>query len=822
MFFSKSLSRLGTAPMEISRRAKDAAGRTKGVSQRVAPGTSRGKVKVADEEPRFTKESIDVTPHPRLLAVLGDIEFAPWQCLAELIDNAFDDFLTRAPKDAPPRVAISLPSRTSDHRDAQVWINDNGRGMSMEHLTKALSAGWSSNARYGKLGLFGMGFNIATARLGHTTTVRTTRAGDPEWISVTLDLRGMATKGNFIVPAIREPKDDPSEHGTQVIVSDLRQDQHELLSRRQSKIREVLGDIYSYLLRQRGFSLLVDGKAVQPLLPCIWEKHRYVVHGGQRYPAYIEIDKELTPLNACHSCGRWQDLSTSECEECGSADLEERQRRIVGWLGIQRYSHRSDFGIDFLRNGRKILFRDLRLFSWEDPNEPGARPEAEYPIEVPPEGRIVGEIHIDHVRVNYQKNAFEYNTVDWKHVVRFLRGEGPLRPKIARAAGYPSNESPIGRLFTGYRRIDPGLKWLVPGDGSHAIHEKAKEWGKLFRRGDAEYQDDHIWYEAAKQHDRPKVVVPTDTANPAPNQHVDVRTRLDIPDAGQSSPDNANSAPPRETEDEKQLRYRKAGEILLDISGEYSLPGFGTALRVTVYGLNGIEIIDTRAEHVPVYVQQQRGSEVHVFVDFDHKLFTDFGGDPREYAVLGIAEHIRDRRGSHQSLSSVIAELKERCLPDQRLTPAALGIASQELLYRIRWAMKRVVAGNSEGYWAYVAEAEQAAAEQRFAREGLDVDWHQARENGEWIQYASSAAMSRLIQQRPADFLDGKVFRAPYATFNDSHARALTVNRLIGYLNDAGQLAEHQTRRRPDELNRGRLSCRLLETELVERPEGTG
>ncbi|WP_462183465.1 ATP-binding protein, partial [Frankia sp. AgKG'84/4] len=129
------------------------------------------------------EESIDVTPHPRLLTVLGDIEFAPWQCLAELIDNAFDDFLTHPRDEAAPTVAISLPSRTSDHRDAQVWVSDNGRGMSIEHLNSALSAGWSSNARYGKLGLFGMGFNIATARMGNTTTVRTTRAGDPEWIS---------------------------------------------------------------------------------------------------------------------------------------------------------------------------------------------------------------------------------------------------------------------------------------------------------------------------------------------------------------------------------------------------------------------------------------------------------------------------------------------------------------------------------------------------------------------------------------------------------------------------------------------------------------
>lgn len=772
---------------------------------------------MTDEQVLVAGESIDVTPHPRLLAVLGDIEFAPWQCLAELIDNAFDDFLTSAPEDVVPTVAISLPSKSSDHRDAQVWISDNGRGMSLDHLNGALSAGWSSNARYGKLGLFGMGFNIATARMGNTTTVRTTRAGDPEWVSVTLNLPQMATEDSFVVPVIREPKDDPWEHGTQVIISDLKQEQHDLLSRQQAKIRDLLGDVYSYLLRERHFSLLVDGKAVQALLPCVWGDDRAVVQRGVRYPAFIEINKELTSLKACNDCGRWQDLVTRECEECGSTNLEERERCITGWLGIQRYSHKSDFGIDFIRNGRKILVRDVRIFAWEDPNEPGARPEVEYPIEVPYEGRIVGEIHIDHVRVNYQKNAFEYNSIEWKQVSRTLRGEGPLRPNIARAAGYSPNESPIGRLFTGYRRLDPGLKSLVPGDGSHAIHEKAREWAKLFRKGDSDYQDDHVWYDAAKQHDEPKVVVPTEATDPGEtDDDGDVRSRLDIPDPTDTQPDPSDPTPPRETEDQKQDRYRETGEVLLDISGEYALPGFGNALKVTVYGLNGTEVSDSNAERVPVYVQQQRGVDVHVFVDFDHKLFTDFGGDPREYALLGIAEHIRDRRGSHQSLSSVIADLKDKCLPDQRLTPAALGASGHALLDRVRRTMHPVISGNSEGYWTLVVEVEQSAAELRFAQEGLDTDWQHARESGDWILYASSAALSRLIQQRPGEFLDGRVFRAPYASFTDSHARSLTVNRLVGYLNDTGSLAEHQTRRRPDELNRGRLSCRLLEAELVE------
>lgn len=771
------------------------------------------------EEPtvQASAETIDVTPHPRLLAVLGDIEFAPWQCLAELTDNAFDDFLTAPPEGETPTVAISLPGRSSDRRDAQVWINDNGRGMSLEHLSGAVSAGWTSNARYGKLGLFGMGFNIATARLGNSTTVRTTRAGDPEWISVTLDLRDMAQSAGFEVPVIREPKDDPSVHGTEIVISGLKPEQHEALSRQQAKIRRVLGDVYSYLLREKGFSLLVDNTAVQPLLPCIWNRDRAVVVRGERIPAYIEIDKELSPLTACQNCGRWQDLGITACEECGSRSLEVRERRIKGWLGIQRYSHKTDFGIDFLRNGRKILVRDLSLFSWVDPNEPGARPIPEYPIEVPNEGRIVGEIHLDHVRVNYQKNAFEYDTPEWKYAARQLRGEGPLRPQFARSVGYDTNESPIGRLFTGYRRLDPGLRYLVPGDGRIAIHQKAREWAEEFRRGNPDYEDDTKWYEAARQHDEPRAPVPPEATQPSDDTEQDARARLGIPEPTDSAPNVDPEPPPRETEEQKQQRYRSVGEVLLDVSGEYTLPNYGV-WKTTVYGVSGTEITDSDGQRVPVYVQGQRGPEVHIFVDLDHPLFTEFGCDPREYAVIGIAEYMRERRGSNAALSSIVADLKERCLPDQKVTPAALAAIAHALLSRVRDAMRPVVSGNAEGFWSLIGTDDQAAAEQAFAGEGLDIAWADVRAGGEWISYAPVTAVSRLIQQRPNDFLDGKVFRVSYASFQDAHARSLAISRITGYLNDVGLLAERRARPRPDDLNRGRLSCRLLESELSEVP----
>ena len=122
----------------------------------------------------------------------------------------------------------------------------------------------------------------------------------------------------------------------------------------------------------------------------------------------------------------------------------------------------------------------------------------------------MGEIHIDHVGVNYQKNAFEYNSRDWRTVVQTLRGDGPLHDEL-RDRGYTgANDTPLARLFDGYRRNDPGLNYLTPGNGTTAIHDRAREWGERFRKGETEYQSDDVWYEAAKNHDELEEQGPAD------------------------------------------------------------------------------------------------------------------------------------------------------------------------------------------------------------------------------------------------------------------------------------------------------------------------
>ncbi|GAA4094658.1 ATP-binding protein [Actinomadura miaoliensis] len=762
--------------------------------------------------------NINVRPHGRILSVLGDIEFTQWQCLAELIDNSFDDFLAQRDTigSERPTVSISLPGRNSDVRTAEVWVRDNGRGMNLETLSNAVRAGWTSNNRYGSLGLYGMGFNVATARLGRRTTIKTTRAGDPSWIVLTLDLVQLGRGDDYEVPVRYEPKDHPDEHGTLIIISDLKRDQWDALSKQDAKIRERLGDVYSYLLRERDFLITVNGKKVPPRLPCVWDESRTVTRNGVKIPAIIKIDQPLAPAKACKDCGHWNPEWVESCDDCQGERLELRARRIWGWIGVQRYLHKTDYGIDFLRNGRKILIRDKRLFFFEDPD--GIEdPDPEYPVDSRHKrGRFVGEIHCDHVPVTYKKDAFEYDGPEWRTVVRTVRGDSPIREKIAKNLGLPRNTSPLAKLFTGFRREDPGLNYLVPGDGKQALFEKAIQWARAFREGDPEYQTDRIWYEAAFRHDHPIVPEsaddPDDVLGEMGLEDNDNEKADEQPDASPTG--GAPEPPPGETLDQRLARYRDKAVQIVDLSGRYEATGLG-GVELVAWAVRERRLQDPAGNFVPAFTHMLKAPTVEIFLAVNNPLFTGFGVDMRDLAMVELAEFMRVRGRDPKPLSAVLADIKSRAT-DQKITPDVLASRAGRLLDRIREAMHREIKGAPTGYWELLQEGERALAQRRFALERGDATWETVVESGEFAFFLPANAVMSLIEKRPEAFLDGKVFKRAYVGLTDDNSRVLVVSRLVGFVSDLALMEEHQPRLGFIELQRVKLSCLLVEADLAD------
>ncbi len=179
--------------------------------------------------------------------------------------------------------------------------------------------------------------------------------------------------------------------------------------------------------------------------------------------------------------------------------LRRRDRKIAGWLGIQRFFDLNDYGIDLVRNGRVIegAIEDLLFLNKSRTGEAAI----EYPVEQQHwGGRIVGELNIDFVPLaSHQKDAFDKNSKEWKLVEQAVRGEGPIIQVYRQRLGYPERvASYLARLHQGYRRGQPpGFRWLVPGDSQgRGINKEPQLWAAEFWGGNPEFQSDDKWWEA--------------------------------------------------------------------------------------------------------------------------------------------------------------------------------------------------------------------------------------------------------------------------------------------------------------------------------------
>jgi len=777
---------------------------------------------------------MDITPSPRILRMLGEIEFDEWQCVAELVDNAFDDFteITRDGQSWPGgfKVSVTLPGLAANLAGSEVVVRDSGRGMARETLEQAVRAGWSSNDRFDKLGLFGMGFNVSTARLGRRTRVLTTRAGDPQWIGVEIDLETLGA--DFEALDITEPKDDPSEHGTRVEISHLIHDHADWLRRNAEGLRTRLGRVYGWLLDNRPFELWVQGVKVTPRRACRWGDDRFITYGGganaERIPAYIEIDQKFEPADACEICGNWQNAGKDACDQCGSQQLRQRERRLHGWLGVQRHLDKRDFGIDFLRNGRKIMQYDKRLFSWTNPNDPSAGVDVEYPVELANQGgRLIGEIHLDYVPVHYDKTAFEYSDRGWKAAVDYLRGEAPLQPEKAKAAGYAENATPLARLFKGYRRNAAGIRCLIPGDGSGPLHEETRQWARKFWAGDPDYKSDQKWWDQVVAHEARLKQAKLDTAtgdSPSDADEAAVLTALGGDTAGSSSRQVFHATPVgsdgasgqssvEQTVQERLARYIHEGSVLPELTRDFGLPDLGS-IEVETRAQTGL-VQDADGRATPIWLAQGAGGTATALVDLSHNAFTKLGFEPAELLLIELSAALKVKADSPFTHSQIAARLRATCLPDTAIDLGVIRTQAGELLADIRQRLADNVTDDPQRALSYLDPDEQTFTENALIADGGDTMAATLAGSGRFLLHVPPLYLVKLLENWPEAFMEGRVFTGPYSSLGSQSSKRLSLARVVGYLNDIATLLTFQSSPSVAQLRRTRLSVELLQQELA-------
>lgn len=783
-----------------------------------------------------TTQSVDITPTPRILRTLGDIPFAVWQCFAELMDNSLDAFSDAEGKGVvidSPRIDVHWSSDNVPIQDQEIIIEDNGPGMTLEFLKKAAKAGYTNNDPINNLGLFGMGFNIATARLGDETTFLSATADSSEWIGIKIDFERLIKESTFSTPVIREPKKKEDESGTKIIVRKLKEGTFSEIRRKERSIRTRLETIYTPILSSRKkVTVFMQGKSLSPRSHCVWSSSRFVARKGIRIEAIQDINRDLGETYFDSFRNRY--LSDDEASEYDiilskggglPEHIIKRSRRLKGWLGVQRYSDPSDFGIDFIRNGRKILVSDKDLFGYENPDTGNII--SEYPVELGSTvgGRIVGELHVDYLIPTYQKNGFDMSGRAWRLTVEAIRGAGPILPKQRKALGYDGeNDSPLGKLVNAYRRADAGTKNLAIPKAT------AKVFTKRFRAGDSEYQSDEKWYKAAQEADRER----SDGGKAAPPVYTgetpsdDVSTYLPGPSDPSSDPPKDNNGLGNKIENIPQPPSTSERDELIALSTkEESLSG-----EYTYDATPGMEITAWRLKEGRIKVDGKRvpchffldGVDLDFFYDPTHTIFAEYPISPKQLLLQGLAEKykLRDRSVSFQT---VFLGLVENHLDEERINQQALQERAQAIVSEVRDRLSGVLGHRFSKVKEVIHSVE--AEEEELANRLLDespnlVEAYQTSSEDaiKTLSFVGDATIKRLIQNFPEEFMDGKVFSLPYSNLNigseqmTERLRKNSLERVLSYFTDLILLLQGGRAPSKHELLRHTNTLALLE-ELV-------
>lgn len=781
----------------------------------------------------------DFTPDPKVLIALTHTPMKPLDALCELIDNSIDSFnaakIQGLPKIDTPIISITLPKKKDlDSGIGVLRVQDNGPGMTAENAEKAIKAGFSGNNPYDSLGLFGMGFNISTGKLGNKTTLMTARADQRKFIKTVIDLKNINFTKNYqlAVDEIEKGPEAPfAEDGQGTIVevtdwcpkgNDNNGFIQKLVKYGHNKIREELGRRYSTILRTGDVKILVDGEKCIAFEHCIWADNRYVTKKGKMIPAVIHIDQVLGSSKRCAKCTAIIAPGQSACPQCGNTTFRTIEERVHGWIGIQRFEDKTRYGVDLIRNGRAIrIYEKDAFFKYVDEfgNE-----ELDYPLDsVMGLGRIVGEIHLDFVPVDFMKQDFQRSSAEWQEAMLFLRGNSSLQPK---KEGASENHSPMFKLYQGYRRVkDIGRGDMYMGywdaserKGKKISQSTVEEYYKKFLQHIPGYYDDTEWWKLVEAAEQPTVEnyiycpkcgaqnLEGATECTACGEALQKKKCINE-SCGEMIPINAKTCPYcgkeqvisevepwicnicgtknigtsdvcNECKNQRGMANPLSKEELLKVSNKIdSLSNDNLVIRlangemtkplnVTVYSTKGQMVTPIDKARVPLQIFKEIG-KISIFIDLSHSLFTGMGMPVEQIVASEIAMYLYDEwrilaSNPEHNLSILTWEILQANWKDELdLTPDAVFNDCQDLLSAILAKLQESI--ETEDFPYYFDELTNTQKKElttNLINAGADIGQiTDMRKNGDYLKFVPADFILTIYDESPDLFFGGKVWK---------------------------------------------------------------
>ncbi|MDD2300056.1 MAG: ATP-binding protein [Kiritimatiellia bacterium] len=788
-------------------------------------------------------KAFDLTPDPKVLLALTHTPLKPLDALSELIDNSIDSIILSSKTGRPvdnPLILINIPSRSDiENNQGCLRVRDNGTGMSAESAEKALKAGFTGNNPFDMLGLFGMGLNIATGKLGRRTTLITARKEDASAIRVVVDLIEITEKSSYEVLPEEIAKPEGFTHGTIIEVSGWWAEGSsnsgfisKLVSYGKPRIRKEIGRRYSTLLKEDRIRILIDDELCPPFEHCVWDQSRYVERQGHgQIPAKYTFSEVVGHQVRCTNC--YALVPYDKCPACGSESIRTIQEKIHGWVGIQRYDDNSHYGIDLIRNGRAIrLLEKTAFFDYVD--EMGNTIK-DYPIDSQ-YGRIVGEVHLDHVPVDFMKQDFQRSSAEWQRCMSYLRGDSSLQPQ---QPGADLNKSCIYMLYQGYRRVrrcgpqDMYMGyWDESTDSPKRINrDTEREFLQKFENKEPGYYDDTEWWKLVEQ----AVTKPQDTLVKCENCGADnldtaeeclacgailigkpckfcgaeiLFSSISCPNCGKSqipevkypwscqvcgtsNPANLEicklcksprgSADPLTAEILREVSDRNEDLSITGCSVKLADGNYSNPIDVICYNTRRQILSKNQTERLPLITSIE--DSIEVFIDTQHSLFKSYAVSSEVLIASEVAAYLHTYNRSvsghsnHKAhcISNLMNQIISKYYSDTLAeTPEQLRDKIKSLFTEIKQKMIYVLPDIAQDIFTNLTEEEIKAMLDNMVADQVDISLMQKyKESGQFIQYLSPSSIIGIFKAYTIRFFDKNVWNLPYSVVPDIPESAL-------------------------------------------------